>query len=700
MREDLLVPATIAGVLLSAATTQAAPITTGSLVREMIDMRRLADFPSPAYKTVQFSSYDHRSNLPGGPEWFANSDGFGNEPVPNFEAVIKQPGADGIGEYLICDVDGPGAIVRVWTAAIEGQVRLFLDGQDQPVFAGSAHDFFRLTWQHYKVPELDDKVLDGTFFQRNAGYYPIPFAKRCRLIWIGDVKKIHFYQIQIRRYEAGTQVETFTPEDLKTYAKEIRRVAQVLAGPDRAWEYTSKNDELPINGEVAPGQKLEVLKLEGPQAVERLTLKLTADDVDRALRQTVMQIICDDYPWGQVQSPVGDFFGAAPGVNPYDSVPFTVRPDGTMISRYVMPFARSLRIVLENRGRQPVRVSGSALPMAYTWNDQRSMHFRARWRVDHDLIGSGEAVQDLPYLIANGQGVYVGTAAMLLNPAPVPTPNGNWWGEGDEKIFVDDDVQPSTFGTGSEDYFNYAWSSPDIFVFPYCGQPRNDGPANRGFVTNNRWHIIDDLPFKQRISFYMELYSHETVPNMSYARIGYHYARPGLMDDHVVITGEDVRHLELPPDWQPAARRGAGNSVFFQAEDLLLKEADPAVQTVANNLWSGGKMLAWKPEESGAQLALKLPIAQDGKYMIHLCVALTPDSGVAAVEVDGKAAGFGGDSGRLDLQVPHRTLSRVVSSRDLQLKAGEHKLTLRSEGGAGNGQPGMIGIDFVWIQKR
>lgn len=700
MREDLLVPATIAGVLLSAATTQAAPITTGSLVREMIDMRRLADFPSPAYKTVQFSSYDHRSNLPGGPEWFANSDGFGNEPVPNFEAVIKQPGADGIGEYLICDVDGPGAIVRVWTAAIEGQVRLFLDGQDQPVFAGSAHDFFRLTWQHYKVAELDDKTLDGTFFQRNAGYYPIPFAKRCRLVWIGDVKKIHFYQVQIRRYEAGAQVETFTPEDLKTYANEIRRVAQVLAGPDRAWEYTSKNDELPINGEVAPGQKLEVLKLDGPQAVERLTLKLTADDVDRALRQTVMQIICDDYPWGQVQSPVGDFFGAAPGVNPYDSVPFTVRPDGTMISRYVMPFARSLRIVLENRGRQPVRVSGSALPMAYTWNDQRSMHFRARWRVDHDLIGSGDAVQDLPYLIANGQGVYVGTAAMLLNPAPVPTPNGNWWGEGDEKIFVDDDVQPSTFGTGSEDYFNYAWSSPDIFVFPYCAQPRNDGPANRGFVTNNRWHIIDDLPFKQRISFYMELYSHETVPDMSYARIGYHYARPGLMDDHVVITGEDVRHLELPPDWQPAARRGAGNSVFFQAEDLLLKEADPAVQTVANNLWSGGKMLAWKPEESGAQLALKLPIAQDGKYMIHLCVALTPDSGVAAVEVDGKAAGFGGDSGRIDLQVPHRTLSRVVSSRDLQLKAGEHKLTLRSEGGAGNGQPGMIGIDFVWIQKR
>ena len=67
----------------------------------------------------------------------------------------------------------------------------------------------------------------------------------------------------------------------------------------------------------------------------------------------------------------------------------------------------------------------------------------------------------------------LGLAAMLLACGPSEEP------------------LPRIFGTGSEDYFNYAWSSPDIFLFPYCGQPRNDGPGNRGFVTNNRWHIID-----------------------------------------------------------------------------------------------------------------------------------------------------------------------------------------------------------------
>jgi hypothetical protein len=68
----------------------AEPITTGSLISEMIDLKRLADMPKPFFHTVQFSSYDHRSTLPGGPHWFDNADGFGGDPVPNFEAVIHQ----------------------------------------------------------------------------------------------------------------------------------------------------------------------------------------------------------------------------------------------------------------------------------------------------------------------------------------------------------------------------------------------------------------------------------------------------------------------------------------------------------------------------------------------------------------------------------------------------------------------------------
>jgi hypothetical protein len=123
MRKQIGVKCMFVAMGLSGTVGCAAPLTTGQFLREMTDLKRLTDLPQPPYKTIQFSSYDRSSAVPGGPGWFANNDGFGNEATPNFEAVLKPPGEDGIGEYLICDVKGPGAIVRTWTAACQGDIR-------------------------------------------------------------------------------------------------------------------------------------------------------------------------------------------------------------------------------------------------------------------------------------------------------------------------------------------------------------------------------------------------------------------------------------------------------------------------------------------------------------------------------------------------------------------------------------------------
>ncbi|MDM8005537.1 MAG: DUF2961 domain-containing protein [Phycisphaerae bacterium] len=695
MRQYLWIWLTITSII--AAAAHAEPITTGSLLREMIDLHNLADFPNPAYKTVQFSSYDHRSTVPGGPEWFANSDGFGREPVPNFEKVIREPSGGKPGEYLICDVKGPGAIVRTWTAAIKGSIRLFLDDMDKPLFDGPAEDFLYRPYEPFsKEAGIESDFYRNSFQQNRAGYAPMPFAKQCRIVWVGNVEEIHFYQVQIRLYEPTADVVTFGPQDVKKYANEIREVGKVLAAPAANWKYASTTAPVEIKADLAPGEVKEVLKLKGPKAVERLTLKLDAKDVDRALRQTVMHVICDDYSWGQVQSPVGDFFGAAPGINPYDSVPFTVEADGTMTSRFVMPFATSMRIVFQNLGRQAVSVNGSVLPMDYQWNDKTSMYFRARWRVDHDLVGAGDAVQDLPFLAARGGGVYVGTTSLLLNPTAIPTPGGGWWGEGDEKIFVDDDVRPSTFGTGSEDYYNYAWSSPDIFFHAYCGQPRNDGPGTRGFVTNNRWHVIDALPFKNSVAFYMELFHHERTPGMSYARVGYHYARPGLIDDHVPITGEDVRPVDLPPNWQPASRGGANNSVYHQAESLV---QSPQARLVDGSLYAGGKVLRWEPASKGDELVLTIPIAEAGRYALHLAAALNGESGVISVRMGDKSI-MGGERGVIDLCAPGRQMLREFSTGPMDLPKGDLKLTVRYEGPSEKCGGSAVGLDYLRVQRR
>ncbi len=702
MKKAIAIIGTVAVLLIPACSRlqeRPEPITTGTLYEEMSDLQRLTYFPDPAFRTIQFSSYDHRSRLAQGPDWFANSDGFGGEPVPNFERVLKEPDEQGIGEYLIADLPGPGAIVRLWSAAISGEIRLHLDGAQKPLFQGPALDFFHNTLDTFQEIEgLERERLETTVYQRDASYAPIPFARHMRLVWIGDLSTIHFYQVQVRLYEPQIQVVTFTPQDLVTYADIIDSVTQELSDPDRFLKQRSQATLQNFQTELGPGAKEDLVTWKGPQALEHLTLKLQAENIDLALRQTLLYIICDGHPWGQVQSPVGDFFGAAPGINPFRSLPFSVLPDGTMVCRFIMPFAENLIIRLENMGDQNVSVEGSALPYPeYEWNPESSLHFRARWRVEHDLVASNLDVQDLAFLVANGKGLYVGTTSILLNPNQVPTPSGNWWGEGDEKVFVDDEALPSIFGTGSEDYYNYSWSSPDIFAFPYCGQPRNDGPGNRGFVTNFRWHILDPIPFKRNIRFYMELYSHERTPGFSYARTAYHYARPGLTDDHRIIMPKDLRALELPENWQPAARRGARNSVMYPAEEILRERSGTGFRT--GNLWAGGRILIWTPLKQGESKTFDLPIAEKGTYRIHITAALTPDSGRLSMQVDKESVSLRGKEKSIDLYRPFRRLLRNFAIQDLELDRGRHTLSLHFEGSQPDILVPEIGLDFIWVQK-
>lgn len=670
-------------------------ITTGSLVREMVDLKSLAEYPDPAYQSIQFSSYDRRSVAPDKPNWFANSDGFGQEPIPGFIEVLKNPGDDGIGEYLMCDIKGPGAIVRLWTAAINGDIRLYLDDVSKPFYEGPAQPFFLETYKTV-APDYPSEIFTGSFSQNMAGYYPVPFAKRCRIEWIGDLNRLHFYHIGVRVYDQKALVKTFSVNDLNLYKEDLMEVANLLKDPVTHWTFpggslcdSPEHRSTDITIEIPAGEERELLKLKGAGAIECITLQLSAGELNNALRQTVLNISFDGSPWGEVQSPVGDFFGAAPGINPYQSLPFSVMTDGTMICRFVMPYHDSVRLSLKNTGEQPIFVSGSVLNSKYEWIEGKSMHFRARWRVDHNLFSSNEKPYDIPYLVAHGKGVIVGAAAMIMNPTPVPSSWGNWWGEGDEKIFVDENDFPSFFGTGSEDYFNYAWSSSEIFEYGYCGQPRNDGPANRGFVTNYRYHILDAIPFASNVAFYMELLSHGPVPGFSYGRIIYHYGLPGMIDDHIPLSDSDVKLPQLPENWMPVRRYFCANADFYQAEDIAREGQE--FELNEKDIWAGGKILVWK----GETISFTLPIKEEGEYTAVFTARRSPDSGSFESEINGQTLKFGGKT-LIDLSVPYRTLARNFVAAPVKLAAGEQILTLINKSDPGK----PIGIDFIWIMRR
>lgn len=678
----------IVGLMLFSLSGVVAQVTTGTLVEEMVNLKNLAEYPEPYYNTIQFSSYDRRSTLPDEPGWFSNSDGFGGEPIPGFEKVLREPDSNGIGEYLICKIQGPGAIVRFWTAAINGNIRMYLDSDSKPVYSGNAFDFFTKTYD--AIVKSDSINLKGSFTQNMAGYYPIPFAKQCKIIWEGKLSELHFYHVNVRTYKKGTNVKTFSPSDIKTYSKEIENAHSGLSNPDNNF-VLGNADTVMFAAKVKSGDEQEILNISGSKGIKYFEIRVLSNDLALALRQTVLRISFDGASDSQVQSPIGDFFGTADGINPYQSLPLSVTKDARLICRFYMPFKESASIIIENLGDKDAVLTGKVVTEKYQWIDERSMYFRARWRVSHGLKASREHPSDIAYLHTSGKGVCVGAAAHMLNPSNVPSISGNWWGEGDEKIFVDNNSSPAFFGTGSEDYFNYAWSSPNIFDYAYCGQTRDDGPGTRGFVTNYRWHILDNIPFMSQFAFYMELLSHGTVPDFSYARIIYHYGFRGMHDDNYRITKEDVRPLKLPKDWYPIAYRGSGNSVFYQAEEIASDNENTSF--VPGSLWSGGRLLEWNPKQKSEKIELNLPIIDDGKYVIHITARLTDASGSFKARINDSV--FNSEGGGIELKTSKGILSRTFQSSPVELKKGSQKLILES---LLPNQP--IGLDFIWIQKK
>jgi hypothetical protein len=664
-------------------------VTTGSLLVEMTDLQGLSRFPYPAYETTQFSSYDRNSVSRDQPGWFANSDGFGREPIPGFEEVLEEPGENGIGRYLICDVAGPGAVVRLWTARITGNLEVYLDGSGSALYSGPAQEFFFNTYDAM-AGTRGEYNQEAIFWQNTAGYYPIPFEKGIKMIWEGNLNELHFYHVQVRKYKTGISVNSFSKADLQKFRKQIADVRRILADPDGS--LPPKGERTVMSGLVEDGSSRQLGIIKGGKAISHLTVKVQAGDMDRALRQSILKIRFDGASSAQVQCPLGDFFGAAPGINPYHSLPFSVYPDGTMTCRFHMPFRDSVSVEIENLGTSPVHIYSELHTVPHSWSEGSSMYFRARWRIDHGLHASYDPVQDIPYLIAQGKGVCVGAAAYIYNPTSVPSSWGNWWGEGDEKIFIDQAAFPDFFGTGSEDYFNYSWSSSAIFTHPYCGQPRNDGPANRGFVSNYRWHILDRIPFRTGLAFYMELFSHEPVENFSYGRMVYTYAVPGFYDDHLPLTREDVKHLELPKNWYPVGVKGAHGATFFQAEVLVDDPGDYVLEEA--DIWSGGSIMAWAPGKGTDQLELNLPVPRDGKYNIVFTVGKDREGGSFRVKAGDNFLELGEDN-LAYLHEPHRVLSRNYRPASVELSSGINKLTVIPA----EGNTGKIKIDFIWLMK-
>jgi hypothetical protein len=263
------------------------------------------------------------------------------------------------------------------------------------------------------------------------------------------------------------------------------------------------------------------------QAIDGIHVQCDPYDehAESVFRQLHLQIYWDDAPHASVDAPLTHFFGSH-GLHYHRTLPLGMTT-GYGYSHWHMPFSQGARITLTNRGDHDVTVhviishrpitDGDALLRfcAYGHGDMWQTH----------LAGSGREI-DWPVLVTSGPGRYCGMHLHVINqwhePAAAPMSWWNgvwdqknidwWWGEGDEKFFVDDEHFPSTFGTGSEDYVGYAWAAEPpfpMFESAYASQPFLPIDAN-GETSVNRLHVCDDVPFIHSFAGYIEKYKPNT----------------------------------------------------------------------------------------------------------------------------------------------------------------------------------------------
>ncbi len=589
-------------------------VTFESLLREMTDLERLTRFPQPAYTCKQFSSYDRRStdkNVPTDENWFANGD-RGHH--------LRVEERNGQQEWVMMDAEGPGAIVRIWSANPQdaGVLRIYLDGSSEPTI--------EMLFIEMLCGEKWPFVSPIAHFA-SAGwnsYLPIPYAKHCK---VTASSPNFYYHINYRTYEKGTQVISYSEEIARKADAVLQEMANALKKPDLL---NLKKDVRTKNIHFKTSLKPRAVfsrVFSGPGAFYAIETIVSASDMEGALRGCVLEIRFDDARKPQVLAPLGDFFGTAPGANRYLSLPSGVREDGSLYAHWVMPFRRKAVFRMRNLSSQPVDLKANIIQGDYKW-DERSLYFHTTWRSEHPIPTHPR--QDWNYVQVEGKGVFVGDMLHVTNSVK------EWWGEGDEKIYVDGEDFPSHFGTGSEDYYGYAWCSPQQFTHAYHNQPRCDGPGNYGHTCVSRFHILDNIPFHKSFQFDIEVW-HARNCEIAMAATSFWY---GTFHAKDTTRGIDKRRLVVvPPHPLPPPRRIEG---ALEGEDMKVVSVSGGQvqpQTGVEEMWSAAKQLWWVGGKPGDSLVLEFSAPKTGRFNISAKFTKAPDYGVVQLKVNGQPVG-------------------------------------------------------------
>jgi hypothetical protein len=302
---------------------------------------------------------------------------------------------------------------------------------------------------------------------------------------------------------------------------------------------------------IAPGETVAIAEANGAGIVTHIWV--TIDCKSRHyLRKIVLRAYWDGEESPSIECPIGDFFGMGHGqTRNFASLPLQMSPqDGKAFNCYFpMPFERGMRFTVSSECEDEVLFYYYVDYEAHDVLEAALGRFHAQWRRalpqgeeqgaqsnEEYLFGGVNTDGEANYTIleAAGHGHYVGCLFSVYSLRR--SKEWDWYGEGDDMIFVDgepgvsvpdggrhsppagpviearpesspganDAWPPTLHGTGTEDYFNTAWCPTQEYHGPYHGILAGGGPNWTDPVTVYRFHLEDPVVFRRNIRVSIE----------------------------------------------------------------------------------------------------------------------------------------------------------------------------------------------------
>lgn len=460
------------------------------------------------WKCFQFSSYDRTG---------------GNADAGNFLRMENNVA-------VLAEAEGPGAIVRIWSANPRGRLRIYLDDMDKPVIDCPMRDFFEGRFPPIQPP-IAMPSSGGV-----VSYFPMPFAKKMR-VTVQDPGPM-YYHITAVQFPKGTKVRTL---NFPLSEGEMAALQQVL----RAWTSPIR---LPSNLAfeehiIAPRSRKTVFDLQGPAVVKGLFVGVLPGQF-LAWRKSILRIYWDGEKSPSVEAPMGDFFGSGFGPTYLYSKFIGFTDEGIGYCFFPMPFAESIRIEVENGMNEPLSLRISVFTEAVEPSELTKMgYFHAKWFWWFTKKG-------IPHQLAkvqNARGHFVGVAMTMQSAA------GLGFLEGDELFDVDGERVFN--GTGTEDYFNSGWYfAAGHVIAPLHGCVRKTDNS----IVAYRIHINDVVVWQREANLRIEHGGMSDTEGVEYSSVAWWYQKEPHTDffkvPPAIILHFPRQPIALPPGSLVAAK--------------------------------------------------------------------------------------------------------------------------------------------------